>query len=76
MTLIPMFTKSDDATLLCREKQKSLLLSIWRGGFSLKPLFFLFLVSYVGERPWWPIQCLNKERKRKAKRRERSDQVY
>ena len=35
-------------------------------------------MSYVGERPWWPIECLNKEerRKRKAKRRERSDQVY
>ena len=26
-----------------------------------------FLVSYVGERPWWPIQCLNKGRKKKAK---------
>ena len=21
---------------------------------------FFFLVSYVGERPCWPIQCLNK----------------
>ena len=29
-----------------------------------------FLVSYVGERPWWPIQCLNKGRKKKAKGQE------
>ena len=36
-------------------------------------LFFL-LVSYVGERLWWPIQSPTKEerRKRKAKRRGRS----
>ena len=26
-----------------------------------------FLVSFVGERPWWPIQCLNKGRMKKAK---------
>ena len=26
-----------------------------------------FLVSYVGERPWWPIQGLNKGRKKNAK---------
>ena len=26
-----------------------------------------FLVSYVGERPWWPIQCLNKGGKDKGK---------
>ena len=26
-----------------------------------------FLVSYVGERPWWPIQSPNKGRKKKAK---------
>ena len=25
------------------------------------------LVSYVGERPWWSIQCLNKVRKKEAK---------
>ena len=25
-----------------------------------------FLVSYAGERPWWPIQCLIKGRKKKA----------
>ena len=33
-------------------------------------------MSYVGERPWWPIQSLTKEerRKRAAKRRER-DQI-
>ena len=31
-------------------------------------LFFIFiLVSYVGERPWWPIQSLNNGRKKKAK---------
>ena len=30
-------------------------------------LILFFLVSYVGERPWWPIQCLNKGRKKKAK---------
>ena len=24
-------------------------------------------MSYVGERPWWPMQCLNKGRKKKAK---------
>ena len=29
--------------------------------------YFIFLVSYVGERPWWPIQSLNKGRKKKAK---------
>ena len=29
--------------------------------------FISFLVSYVGERLWWPIQCLNKGRKKKAK---------
>ena len=27
--------------------------------------FFFFLVSYVGERPWWPIQCLNIGRRKK-----------
>ena len=26
-----------------------------------------FLVSYVEERPWWPIQSPNKGRKKKAK---------
>ena len=32
------------------------------------PFFsFLFSVSYVGERPWWPIESLNKGRKKKAK---------
>ena len=37
-----------------------------------------FLVSYVGERPWWPIHSPNKGERRmqKAKSRERSDQVY
>ena len=28
--------------------------------------FFLFLVGYVGERPWWPIQCLNENNKGKT----------
>ena len=23
-----------------------------------------FLVTYVGEKPWWPIQCPNKRRKK------------
>ena len=36
----------------------------------------ILFLSYVEERPWWPIQSPNKRRKRKAKRRERSDQVY
>ena len=27
---------------------------------------FFFLVGYVEERPWWPIQSPNKERKKKA----------
>ena len=27
----------------------------------------LFLLSYVGEWPWWPIQSLNNGRKKKAK---------
>ena len=26
-----------------------------------------FLVSYVGERPWWPMQSPNKGRKKKVK---------
>ena len=25
-------------------------------------------MSYVGERPWWPIQCLNKRRKGESER--------
>ena len=29
--------------------------------------YFLILVSYVGERPWWPVQSLNKGRKKKVK---------
>ena len=38
--------------------------------------FFVFLVSYVGAKPWWPIQSPTEEerRKRKAKKRE-SDQI-
>ena len=37
----------------------------------------IFLVSYVGERPWWSMQSPNEGRKTKerAKRRERSEQV-
>ena len=32
-----------------------------------------FLVSHVGERPWWPIQCLNKEESERLRgERERS----
>ena len=29
-----------------------------------KVMFFLFLVNYFGQRPWWPIQSPNKGRKR------------
>ena len=29
-------------------------------------VFFFFLVGYVEERPWWPIQSPNKGRKKKA----------
>ena len=52
----------------------------WYGtSLAAHSLFFFsfFLVSYVGERPRWPIQCLNKggRTKRKAKRREGSYQV-
>ena len=28
---------------------------------------FIFLVSYAGERPWWPIKSPNIEKKKKAK---------
>ena len=28
--------------------------------------FFFLLVTHVGERPWWPIQCLSKGRKKRA----------
>ena len=31
---------------------------------------FFFLVGYVEERPWWPIQCPNKGRKKKASSQE------
>ena len=35
-------------------------------------LFYLFLVSFVEETPWWPIQSPNKgRRKQNATRRER-----
>ena len=34
----------------------------------LDKAYLIFLVSYVGERPWWSIQSLNKGRKKKAKR--------
>ena len=37
------------------------------------PSHFLFLVSYVEEKPWWPIQSPTKEErgKQKAKEKER-----
>ena len=44
----------------------SSLTSLKERGDSLGLCFFS-LVSYVGERPWWPIQCLNRGRKKKAK---------
>ena len=44
------------------------MLEIWNYCARFLPLLFsFFLISYVGERPWWPIQCLNKGRKKKAK---------
>ena len=30
-------------------------------------IYFSVLLSYVGERPWWPIQSFNREKKKKAK---------
>ena len=33
------------------------------------------LVSYVEERPRWPIQCLNKGRKKKVKVKRRGDKI-
>ena len=46
-------------------------LELANSGWSQVFHFFLFLVSYIEERPWWPMQSSNKEerRKRKAKRR-------
>ena len=42
------------------------------------PRHHFFLVSYVGEKPWWPILSPNKGRKNKSEklRGESSDQVY
>ena len=38
--------------------------------------FFLLLVSYVGERPWWPKQSLDNGRKKKGEGfRGKSDQI-
>ena len=60
------FTGSRDVT-------KSMLVLTKQQNFMKNSLFhkiyfyFLFLVSYVGERPWWPILSLNKGRKKKAK---------
>ena len=34
---------------------------------SLPYFFYFILVCYVGEKPWWPIKCLNKGRKKKTK---------
>ena len=48
-------------------------------GYVCMAMYVFFLVSYVGERPWNGLyNALTKEErgKRKAKRRERSDQVY
>ena len=36
-------------------------------------LLFFCLVSYVVERPWWPIQSLNNGRKKEAKGSEEKD---
>ena len=32
-------------------------------------VFFFFLVGYVEERPWWPIQSPNKGRKKERRKR-------
>ena len=57
---------------ICKEKIGSVPLQDFLFLFFLFFFFFFlffsfFSVSYVWERPWWPIQCLNKERKKKAK---------
>ena len=36
-------------------------------GAQTENLDFSFLVDYVEERPWWPIQSPNKGRERKVK---------
>ena len=49
-------------------------------GISLRKIHFyrncclcLFLVRYVEERPWWPIECPSKERRQANKREIRSN---
>ena len=38
--------------------------------------WYLFLMTYVGERPWWPIQSPNKRRKEESARlRGERDQI-
>ena len=41
--------------------------------YSYHFFLFSFLVSYVEERPWWPIQIPNKGRKKKAKGEEEKE---
>ena len=38
-----------------------------------RTLKFFFLVDYVEERFWWPIQCLNKGRKKEKSERLRGE---
>ena len=42
-----------------------IVLFAWQNGTNAS-FFFFFLVSYVGERSWWPIQCLKKGRRKEG----------
>ena len=44
----------------------NLSIQTWREYYQWQGLFNFFLVSCVGERPWWPLQSLNKGRKKKV----------
>ena len=44
----------------------SIYLSTYLSLIFFSKLLSFFLVSCVGERPWWPIQSLNNGRKKKA----------
>ena len=43
---------------------------VQRGYIICHVMSCIFLVSYIEERPWWPIPSPNKGKKQKAKRRE------
>ena len=58
-------------------KRNGRALSLLSVTLKIEPFFFFFVVSYVEERSWRPIQNPNKGRKKgKAKRRGIEDQVY